>query len=68
MGNVFVMQRFLKPRTKAFPKAFIMQKGHMDPDDWFDSPPKTIGLYFLDDNEAIFKKMRILNVIFIKTD
>ena len=54
MGNVFVMQRFLKPRTKVFPKAFIMQKGHMDPDDWFDTPPPTIGLYFLDDNESDF--------------
>ena len=54
MGNVFVMQRFLEPRTKVFPNAFIMQKGHMDPDDWFDSPPKTIGLYFLDDNESDF--------------
>ena len=54
MGNVFVMQRFLLPRTKVFPKAFIMQKGHMDPDDWFDTPPSTIGLYFLDDNEIDF--------------
>ncbi len=54
MGNVFVMQRFLKPRTKVFPKAFIMQKGHMDPDDWFDTPPPTIGLFFLDDNESDF--------------
>ena len=56
MDNVFVMQRFLKPRTKVFPKAFIMQKGHMDPNDWFDTPPPTIYMYFLENNYVDLEK------------
>ena len=48
-----VMQRFLVPRTKVFPKAFVMQKGHI-PDDggygWDEVPPK-MYLYILDNDE-----------------
>ena len=39
VDGTFIMRRYLKLRPGNFPRAFIMQKGPADPDDWFDETP-----------------------------
>jgi hypothetical protein len=42
MDGTFIMRRYLRLRPGNFPRAFIMQKGTADPDDWFgEMPPYT---------------------------
>ena len=47
MDGTFIMRRYLKLRPGNFPKAFIMQKERMDPDDWFGDVPPMMNLFIV---------------------
>ena len=47
MDGTFIMRRYLKLRPGNFPRAFIMQKGTSDPDDWFGDVPPMMNLFIV---------------------
>ena len=47
MDGTFIMRRYLKLRPGNFPRAFIMLKGSMDPDDWFGDTPPMMKLFIV---------------------
>ena len=47
MDGTFIMRRYLKLRPGNFPKAFIMLKGSMDPNDWFGDVPPMMNLFIV---------------------
>lgn len=47
MDGTFIMRRYLRLRPGNFPRAFIMQKGTTDPDDWFGEMPPVMNLFIV---------------------
>ena len=47
MDGTFIMRRYLKLRPGNFPRAFIMQKDRMDPNDWFGDVPPMMNLFIV---------------------
>lgn len=47
MDGTFIMRRYLRMRPGNFPRAFIMQKDRMDPNDWFGDVPPMMNLFIV---------------------
>lgn len=47
LDGTFIMRRYLKLRPGNFPRAFIMQKDRMDPNDWFGDVPPMMNLFIV---------------------